>query len=69
MTTRDVHLELTDEQAQTLLSVLDEVLGELTSEIAATDNASYRASLSHRRDLIRQIRSGLGADPTGPDQS
>ena len=45
MAERDVHLELTAEQAATLLGVIDGELGEFTSEIANTDNASYRASL------------------------
>jgi hypothetical protein len=56
----DVQLDLTAEQAETLLGVIDEILGELTSEIANTDNASYRASLAHRRDVIRGVRGSLG---------
>ena len=61
MTEFDVHLDFTSEQAQTLLGVIDGVLGELSSEIANTDNASYRAALTHRRDVIREVRLALGA--------
>jgi len=61
MVERDVHLTLTQEQATTLLGVIDTELGEFTSEIANTDNASYRASLGHRRDVIRQVRGLVDA--------
>ncbi len=61
MADRDVHLELTAEQAATLLGVIDGELGEFTSEIANTDNASYRASLAHRREVIREVRADLEA--------
>ncbi len=61
MADRDVHLELTAEQAATLLGVIDGELGEFTSEIANTDTASYRASLAHRREVIREVRADLEA--------
>jgi hypothetical protein len=56
---REVRLELTAQQAATLLGVIDGELGEFTSEIANTDNASYRASLVNRRDVIREVRAAL----------
>jgi hypothetical protein len=59
MADRDVQLELNAEQAATLLGVIDGELGEFTSEIANTDNASYRASLIRRRDVIREVRAAL----------
>lgn len=52
-------MELTDEQAQVLSGLLDGVLGELSSEIADTDNARYRASLNRRRQSLRDIRRML----------
>lgn len=61
MTTHDVHLDLSAEEAQAMLGVIDEVLGELTHEIAATDNAAFRAQLTRRRELIRKVRGGLEA--------
>ena len=50
---------LTVAQATELRSLLDEALGDLSSEIADTDNAEFRSALRLRRDLIRQIREGL----------
>jgi hypothetical protein len=61
MTDGDVHITLTAEQASTLVDVIDSVLTESSGEIANTDNPSYRASLSHRRDLIRGIRADVEA--------
>ena len=57
MADRDV--QLTAEQAATLLGAIDGELGEFTSEIANTDNASYRASLTNRRNVIREVRAVL----------
>jgi hypothetical protein len=56
-----VTLTLTSDQAAELSSVLDEVLGELSTEIADTDNARYRSVLQGRRDQIREIREALPA--------
>ena len=39
-----MHLELTIEQAQALNRLLEQSLRELSHEIAATDNAEYRAA-------------------------
>jgi riboflavin biosynthesis pyrimidine reductase len=54
-----VRLELDDQQAEVLRTVLDEVLGELSSEIADTDNASFRISLANRRDVVHGLRAKL----------
>ena len=61
MVERDVRLTLTEEQTTTLLGLIDTALGEFTSEIANTDNAAYRASLGHRRDVIRDVRELVDA--------
>lgn len=53
-------VELSDEEAEELRAVLDGVLGELSSEIADTDNASFRASLVRRRGLVRAVHERLG---------
>jgi hypothetical protein len=53
-------LELSDEQAEDLRSVLDTALHDMSSEIAATDNPSYRAILHRQRDHVTEIRSMLG---------
>lgn len=54
-------IELNDDQADVLKDTLDAVLEDLSSEIAATDNASYRSVLNVRRDRLREVRSQLGA--------
>ncbi len=54
-----MHLKLTVEQAQALNTLLEQSLGELSHEIAATDNAKYRADLSEYRDRLVEITAAL----------
>jgi hypothetical protein len=54
-----VNLVLADEQASELRVVLDEALGDLSTEIADTDNSEYRVILRRRRDLISAVREQL----------
>ncbi|HUZ10292.1 MAG TPA: hypothetical protein VMU76_09010 [Acidimicrobiales bacterium] len=56
-----MNLDIGEEQASELRAVLDEVLGDISSEIADTDNSEYRVILRGRRDRIREIRDQLGA--------
>lgn len=56
-----VDLQLSDDQAHELGTLLDGVLGDLSHEIAATDNAEYRLRLRERRDLLNAIRTSLEA--------
>lgn len=51
--TRNLHLD--EHAAGELASVLHSVLGDLSSEIAATDNAAFRRSLLDRRRLLEGI--------------
>jgi hypothetical protein len=60
-----MHLELTMEQAQALDTLLEKSLRELSHEIAATDNAGYRADLSRYRDRLAQAKEVLGRSMTG----
>lgn len=55
-----MNVQLTEDQARVLRAVLDDVLGDLSTEIADTDNPSFRASLETRRDTVRDIRTALG---------
>lgn len=41
--------------------LLDGSLGDLSQEIAATDNAGYRKRLLARREALRRVRAQLGA--------
>jgi len=52
-------LELNHDQAEELRSLLDTALGDMSHEIAATDNAQYREQLRQRRDLLTTIRRSL----------
>lgn len=64
-----LNVELSDAEVTVLRSVLDETLGDMSSEIADTDNPAFREALELRRDLLRGVRSALtglgqGAGPT-----
>jgi len=52
-------LRLTDDEATELRDLLDGSLGDLSSEIADTDNPSYRLALKQRRVHLRAVRSRL----------
>ena len=54
-----MNLELSADQARELRTLLGGVLGDLSHEIAATDNAEYRVNLRERRDLLSAIRDRL----------
>jgi len=54
-----MHLELTIEQAQALNRLLEQSLRELSHEIAATDNAEFRADLSAYRDCLVEVTEAL----------
>jgi len=56
-----VNLDLDEEHASELKAVLDEVLGDMSSEIANTDNPQYRSTLQARRNRLRAIRAQLSA--------
>ncbi|MFZ0251470.1 MAG: hypothetical protein WAL61_16110 [Acidimicrobiales bacterium] len=57
-------IELTDEQVENLGELLRGALGDLSSEIAATDNPAYRDGLRARRvaleGVLTQLGSGVG---------
>jgi len=52
-------LRLTDDEATELRDLLDGSLGDLSSEIADTDNPSYRLALKQRRVHLQAVRSRL----------
>ena len=60
-----MHLELTIEQAQALNKLLEQSLRELSHEIAATDNAKFRADLSEYRDCLVEVSGALNPLLTG----
>jgi len=54
-----MELTLTDTEATELRDLLDGSLGDLSSEIADTDNPSYRLGLKERREVLRGVRDRL----------
>jgi hypothetical protein len=52
-------LQLTENEARVLREVLTTHLGDLSAEIAATDNPAFRRELRARRDLLYRVNSGL----------
>ena len=54
-------LELSAPCAEELRSTLEQVLSDMSSEIADTDSAGYRRQLQERRERLRQIQSQLEA--------
>ena len=58
-----MELTMTDVEAAELRDLLDGALGDLSSEIADTDNPSYRLALKERRTRLQAVRAGL--EPAG----
>jgi len=48
-------IELTEEQRSELQQLLHATLADLSSEIADTDNASYRSGLRERRTVFQSV--------------
>jgi hypothetical protein len=54
-------------QTDDLRSLLDEALGDMSCEIADTDNWEYRIVLRQRRDRLRKLHQQLGAQASTLD--
>ena len=52
-------LNLSESQAEELRQTLEGVLGDMSSEIADTDNPTYKGVLEARRERLRAIHSQL----------
>ena len=57
-----MRIELTDEQVVDLGELLRGALGDLSSEIAATDNPTYRDGLRARRASLEGVLTQLGSE-------
>lgn len=57
-----MQLELDEGEAAELRRLIDHELGELTSEIADTDNARFGRELRVRRDLLKGIQGRLSVE-------
>ena len=56
-------IELTEEQCSELQRLLESSLGDLSSEIADTDNAQYREGLRQRRTVLESVLYQLDNPP------
>jgi hypothetical protein len=50
-----VDIELTEAQCAELQRLLENALGDLSTEIAGTDNAQYREGLRERRAVLESV--------------
>jgi hypothetical protein len=62
-----MQLDLSDDDAGLLREILQSAVGDLSPEIADTDNPTYRRDLKERRERLRAMLSKLGAPPAGAD--
>jgi predicted aconitase len=64
LTRRSVMIvDLSQELAEELRDTLDQVIGEMSGEIADTDNPAFRRDLESRRERLRSVRSQLDGAP------
>lgn len=59
-------LELTDEQAAMLRTILDRALRDLRHEIADTDSPGFRRSLKADEVALRELLDRLGGPQPNP---
>jgi hypothetical protein len=62
-----MHIELTEEQCAELQQLLESSLGDLSTEIAATDNYEFRESLRARRRVLESVLYILDNPPRGSE--
>lgn len=60
-------IEISEEQARELHELLESSLGDLSSEIAGTDNAEYRQGLRQRRTVLESVLFQLDNPPRAAD--
>jgi hypothetical protein len=56
-------VELSEEQGAELQELLESSLGDLSTEIAGTDNADYRQGLRQRRSVLESVVFQLDNPP------
>jgi hypothetical protein len=60
-------IEISEEQGAELHRLLESSLGDLSSEIAGTDNAEYRQGLRERRTVLESVLFQLDNPPRAAD--
>lgn len=59
-------IDLTEEERQTLLYLLEDCISDLKEEIHETDRAEYREMLKHRKDVLHKLWLALQPAPEMP---
>jgi hypothetical protein len=63
---RPMLIELNEEQCSELQGLLENSLGDMSSEIAGTDNPEYREGLRERRRILESVLYQLDNPPREP---
>ncbi len=58
-----VHIDLSEEERQILLYLLDNCISDLKAEIRETDRADYKEMLKHRKDVLHKLWLALQPSP------
>ena len=56
-----MQIEINDEERQTLVEILSEVLPDLREEVYKTENYDYREELKHREVVVKSLLARLGS--------
>ncbi len=59
-----IQLNLTKEEEETLIYLLENCISDLRMEIAGTDNVSYKQMLKHRKAVLEKILATLQQSET-----
>ncbi len=57
-----VQLEITEDERQILLQVLESCISDLRVEIAGTDNINYKDMLKQRKEIMLKLQKALVSD-------
>jgi hypothetical protein len=52
-------IQLADEEAEILRSVLEEYISELRMEVANTDNMDFREALKRKEEILKRLAGQL----------
>jgi hypothetical protein len=58
-----ITIDLSDEERQTLVYLLESCITDLKAEIRETDRAEYKDMLKHRKDVLHKLWLALQPSP------
>jgi hypothetical protein len=53
-------IQLSDEEAEILKSVLEEYISDLRMEVSNTDSMDFREALKHKEAILKRLAGQLG---------